>query len=161
MSGKLFIATLLILCVYGCVAEKKPEKYPELRAFFEHYKASVLKPEAEQQRFFSETMWQVLKGSREFSAPSGDVSVQALNHFPDKLQVTESVEKIDKDKGCLILQGSNPQGVSMDYIISLTREHSRWVFADISVAVYGPEKKRWIFEPVCDPQLRLLKTYGH
>ena len=77
-----------------------------------------------------------------------------FNNFPDGIVVKKSVETINNDKGCLIVQGNTDNGTPVDYIITLVRKNYHWVFADISSAEYKSEEERWISVPVCEHEQR-------
>lgn len=144
----------LTMILAACATPNRAEKYSQLRAVFENYKLVLNAPESEQMNYFTEPMWKALQGSRKFSNPDTNTNILLFNHFPDGIVVNKSVETINNDKGCLIVQGISTDGTPADYIISFVRQNNHWVFADVLSEVYKTEEQRWISVPVCEHDQR-------
>jgi len=153
---KICASGLLIfnLMLSGCATESQSQRYPELRSVFESYRLHVDSPEAQQSGFFTESMWKAWQGSRKFSNPDTPAPIEAFNRFPDDMRVKSSVETIEHNKGCLIVQGYNGNGMPMDYIITFVKPDRRWLIADFSAAIYKSDEERWLAVPVCEPEQR-------
>ena len=151
-----FISILLSVLLVSCAANPKLEGDGELRHVFDQFKKETRDSNASQ--YFTDKMW---KEYLEFRGNSQDAAFKTANNFPDELTVTGSMESIENNTGCLIVQGNDQQGQAMDYNITLVKSEDRWRFSDLSVTLYDPGQKRWLTKPVCDTEQKQLLWLEH
>jgi hypothetical protein len=154
MKMLFFLSIILATTFSGCVTKTINNNSDELRSVFDHYKAVSLKSDSEQSEFFTEKMWKELQEQR--SNFKNQTETRSINNFPNGIIVKNSMESIKNGKGCLIVQGDVRNGSTMDYNISFTQLKNRWVISDILVSVDATGLKRWLTEPICDPEERQL-----
>jgi len=158
-KGTILLLTLLLV---ACATTAPQDKTSTLYSVFSRYVSDSKNPELNQSKYFTDKMWKEIQESRTNPQNQTNASIKAINNFPNEVIVENTMEAIDKDKGCLIVQGnSSSTGTPMDYNIILTQQDAHWVFSDISVTIYDQGQKRWLTKPVCDTEQKQLLWLEH
>jgi len=144
------LAILAAVSLIGCAAHSKIIATGELHEVFKQYTLSTNNTKTQQSAFFTAKMWKDVQEFQSNSKNKTNPSTGSINNFPNELKVENTLESIEGNNGCLIVQGKNHNGEMMDYSISFVMPKGRWLIANITVTLYDPGQKRWLTKPVCD-----------
>lgn len=148
LSSLLVLVCTMILL--ACSASPVVIKNNELANVFEQYKSITSESNAKQSSFFTSKMWGTVQEFRANPENKTNTSIASINNFPNEISVDQTLESIEGDTGCLIVQGTNSSDQLMDYSVVFEKQGQRWLISDVTTTVYDPNQKRWLTEPVCD-----------
>jgi hypothetical protein len=160
-EGKIFsnlsLLFSIVLIMSACATTTIQSQDNELRKIFDRY-ISIGKnaPMVERSKYFSKDLWSAWQPGPD-NKDSG--FYDPLAEFSNEVATLKgSMEKIEDESGCLIIEGLNSDNSEVDYQIDFTKQKVTWVIDYVGLVYYGNGLERPLKNDFC-AELRREKIH--
>jgi hypothetical protein len=149
MKSLFFICSILL---FGCSLDGTNVNNSNLKDSFNEYKSLYGTPS--ESALLKAELWESLVKAREIKEQSAFVN--SLAKFPNEIVKTiDTKESIQGEFGCLLVSGSDTNGVELDYYITFNLTNNKWIISEVTIKYFLDGSERYLEKAVCDEQERM------